>query len=94
MRWRVDYELRVLEEDIPAIDYAWRVKIKEAVEHKLTLAPEVYGRPLRGKMFGYSKLRVGDFRVIFQLKNKIVKVMMMGHRSDIYLRFAKYLKNL
>jgi mRNA interferase RelE/StbE len=41
---------------------------------------------LRGELAGFSKLRIGDYRVIYELiaENKILNIHFVGHRSEIY----------
>ncbi len=82
------YEL-VATQDIPAISKEWRGKIKDAIEHKLTTYPEVFGKPLRNSLKDYRKLRVGDYRVIFHIEAKTVKISVIGHRADVYSLASK-----
>lgn len=49
------------------------------------------GEPLRRELEGKRKLRVGRYRVVYQLETerKMVLVVAIGHRRDIYRRLAK-----
>lgn len=78
------YHQAVVQEDIPRIGEAWRLKIKSAIEEKLTTHPDVYGKPLRRSLKGYRKLRVGDYRVVFRISGAHVKVFAVAHRSVVY----------
>ncbi len=78
------YHEHVAREDIPSISTSWKKEIRRAIEKKLSNSPEVFGIPLRNTLKGYRKLRVGDYRVIFRIESKIVKIFAIGHRSDIY----------
>jgi len=42
--------------------------------------------PLTGPLTGLFKLRVGDYRVIYQAdrENKVLTVRLVGHRREIY----------
>lgn len=42
--------------------------------------------PLKGGFEGAYKLRIGDWRVIYNAdsKNKLIKIHLIGHRKDIY----------
>lgn len=42
--------------------------------------------PLRGNLSGFYKLRVGDYRIIYEvnLNDKVVTVHKIGHRKEIY----------
>lgn len=44
------------------------------------------GKPLKYKLKGKYSLRVGAYRIIYQVERKIVTVYVLeiGHRSDIY----------
>lgn len=84
MIFEVTYNPKVLSEDVASISKIWRLRIQQVIETKLAIAPEVYGKPLRKSLAGYRTLRVGDYRIIFILKKKLVKVVIIGHRSKIY----------
>ncbi len=81
----IAYHEQVAKQDISALSTVWKGKIRHAVETKLTAYPEIFGIPLRNTLKGYRKLRVGDYRVIFRIESKTVKIFAIGHRSDIYL---------
>lgn len=82
--YEIIYHEDVLAKDIPQIGASWRKEIRRAIETKLNISPEVFGIPLRNTLKGYRKLRVGDYRVIFCIESKVVKIFMIGHRSNIY----------
>jgi mRNA interferase RelE/StbE len=46
--------------------------------------------PLVGPFSGLFKLRVGDYRVIYQAnrEKKVLTILLVGHRSEIYNRPA------
>ena len=50
--------------------------------------PKHFGEPLRGGMSGLWRYRVGDFRIICEIQEHqlIVLVLTVGHRREIYLR--------
>lgn len=78
------YHEHVVAQDIPHIGTLWKKEIRHAIEAKLSNSPEVFGIPLRNTLKGYRKLRVGDYRVIFRIESKFVKIFAIGHRSSIY----------
>jgi mRNA-degrading endonuclease RelE of RelBE toxin-antitoxin system len=60
----------------------------DAVEEALALlarAPHA-GYPLRGRLSGLSSLRVGSYRIVYQLSDndKTVRVAAIRHRSGVY----------
>ena len=42
------------------------------------------GKPLRGEWKGIYSLRVGDYRVLYQIKGNEVFLLVVGHRKRIY----------
>lgn len=59
-------------------------RIKQAVEQKLIVRPEIFGKPLRQSPSGCRSLRVGDYRIILRITGKIVEIVLFGHRSTVY----------
>ena len=88
----IQYHEMVVREDITKLSQEWRRDIKSAIEKKLTTFPELYGKPLRRSLAGYRKLRVGDYRVIFRIEGKLVKIFFIGHRSFAYEKAQRRLK--
>ncbi len=41
-------------------------------------------KALSGDWDGYFRLRVGDFRVIFQITSEAIAIVRVRHRSDVY----------
>jgi mRNA interferase RelE/StbE len=89
LNFSILYHELVVEKDIPGLPSAWREKIKRTVESRLTTQPEVYGKPLRRSLKGYRKLRVGDYRVIFKIEGRTVKILVIQHRSVVYRMIQK-----
>ncbi len=58
--------------------------IKKAIEEKLSITPEIFGKPLQHSLKGYRRLRIGAYRAIFIIKGKIVVIIHIGHRSSVY----------
>jgi len=48
--------------------------------------PRLYGKPLKGRFKGYWRYRVGDYRIICDIKDKelIVLAIEIGTRDDVY----------
>ena len=44
------------------------------------------GKPLSANLSGFWSLRVGDYRVIYQIKNNelVILVIGIGHRKNVY----------
>jgi len=84
MSFTLRYHTRVVQEDIPALPKKERRRIQKAIEEKLTTRPEVFGKPLRRSLKGYRRLRVGEYRIIFRIEERAVKIFLIGHRSVVY----------
>jgi mRNA interferase RelE/StbE len=84
MKFKIDYHHLVVAVDIPNIPEVWRKKVRLAIETKLTTHPDLYGKPLRRSIAGYRKLRVGDYRIVFRIEGRTVKIMIIEHRSIVY----------
>ncbi|MBC8165094.1 MAG: type II toxin-antitoxin system RelE/ParE family toxin [Bryobacteraceae bacterium] len=41
-------------------------------------------RPLTGEGYGYSRLRVGEYRVILNAGSQEITILRIRHRSDVY----------
>lgn len=82
--FEVVYHPLVVSNDIPQLSSKWREKIKQTIEERLTTHPDLYGKPLRRSLKGYRKLRVGDYRVIFQIEKRTIKILIIQHRSVVY----------
>lgn len=96
--WTVRLHRLVLEEDLPDLDPSVQKRIVRAIEKKLTVNPRQYGEPLRGELFGYWKLRVDDYRVVYRMKENALEVFVIqvGIRRDfeVYEAVLKRLKKL
>lgn len=50
--------------------------------------PRHFGEPLKGGMAGLWRYRVGDFRIICELRDDVLVVLALavGHRREVYRR--------
>ena len=84
MSYEIFYVDKVVKNDIPKISGSYKDRIKQAIETKLTTEPDLYGKPLRRSLKGYFKLRVGDYRIVFRVEVKKVKIFAIAHRKVVY----------
>jgi mRNA interferase RelE/StbE len=91
MSYTILYHPKVKEEDIESLDKKQRKTIAKAIEARFSNEPERYGRPLRGSLKGYWKLRVGDIRVVFKIIRNEVHVLGIINRKLVYEEIAKRL---
>jgi mRNA interferase RelE/StbE len=84
--FRISYHKEAVKDDIPALPAAVKVRVKSAIETKLATYPDKFAVPLRRTLRGYWKLRVGDYRVVFEFDRSTIIVLAIGHRKNIYDR--------
>lgn len=84
MPYRIEYLASVVKDDIPALDAAARRQIRAAIESRLARNPIEVGKPLQYSLRGCRRLRVGDYRVIFQIEGTVVVIVKIGHRREVY----------
>jgi len=93
--YTVEIDEWVFSEDFKKIDGAGQKRIIKAVRKKLTEEPRAYGKPLAGQYKGFWKLKVGPYRVVYEiLESKLtVYVIKVGYRrdSEVYKELAKRL---
>jgi len=85
MAWRVIYHSRI-PKDLEAVPANVRRRIQGAIEERLMTKPEEYGERLRKDLAGAWKLRVGDYRIVFDLapRQQSVTVLLIAHRRHVY----------
>ncbi len=84
--YSIEYLDLVVDEDIPALPKRMRDLIRRAIEERLTVEPIGLGKPLRYSFVGHRRLRVGDYRIVYRVEQKLKQVIIVGikHRKDIY----------
>ena len=75
-------------QELSKIDTIWQRRIKKKLEI-LANDPAVLKhniKALKGKYRGLARLRIGNYRVIFQVKEEelIILIIRIAHRQDIY----------
>ena len=92
MAYQIVYHPLVMEEDLPAVNRNLQVRIVRAIEQRLSTEPTLYGEPLRHRLKGFWRLRVGDYRVIYHMVDEKVLIVTVGHRKEIYtMPFQRFL---
>lgn len=83
MSWKIIYHPDV-EEDMERVGSSAARRIMRAIDEKLTTSPLQFGAPLSGNLAEFRKLRIGDYRVVYQVVQKrvIVFVLAVGPRRD------------
>ena len=83
MSWIIIYH-RDVEDDLESISPTAAHRIMRAIDTKLTKPPVQFGAPLSGNLANFRKLRIGDYRVVYQaVEAKVtVYVLAVGPRRD------------
>jgi len=84
IKFKIVYDKKVISKDIPKLSKSDKERVKKAIEEKLTTLPEFFGKPLRNSLKGLRKLRVGNYRVIFLIKDDTIIIAYIDHRSIVY----------
>jgi len=94
MPFEAVYHPDVKKIDFPKIDARSKTMIKWAIEERLSTRPELFGRPLRGSLKGYWKLRVGIYRIVFKLSEDKILVLAIVDRKTVYPQSERRIKRL
>ncbi|MCP4751326.1 MAG: type II toxin-antitoxin system RelE/ParE family toxin [Proteobacteria bacterium] len=83
MNWKILYHPEV-EDDLESVGASGARRIMLAIDAKLTRDPLQFGRQLSGSLSNFRKLRVGDYRIVYQVRKEeiIVFVLAVGPRRD------------
>ena len=83
MIWTILYHPHV-EEDLESVGPSAARRIVKAINSKLTKAHLQFGSPLSGNLADFRKLRIGDYRVVYQVRENevIIYVLAVGPRRD------------
>ena len=87
MAWRVEFA-EDAERELQRLGKPAGGRITKYLRERLatTEDPRRFGQPLRGRLHGYWRFRVGDFRIVAQIVEDrlLVLVVRVGHRKDVY----------
>ncbi|MBI2870757.1 MAG: type II toxin-antitoxin system RelE/ParE family toxin [Candidatus Omnitrophica bacterium] len=84
---KYDVEIReVVWDDLEEVPLNLRARILRALERRLAVAPSNYGVRLSQSLAGLWKIRVGDYRVVYEIKGTHVTVWAIRNRRDVYPR--------
>ncbi len=83
MKWKIIYHKDV-DDDLKSVGPSAAKRIIKTINKKLTSEPEKFGAPLSHHLRDFRKLRIGDFRVVYQVFDQkvIVFVLAVGPRRD------------
>lgn len=83
MTWEIIYHKSV-DDDLKSVGPSAARRIINTIDKKLTTDPEKHGLPLSHNLKDFRKLRIGEFRVVYQVISQkvIVFVLAVGPRRD------------
>ncbi len=78
-----------VKKDLKGFPVSHPAAIKLAINGRLTQRPYDF-KALSGKKFhGLHRLRVADYRIVYCVEDKVVRILAIGHRSKIYKLLEK-----
>ena len=87
MAWTIEYDEGAVK-DLKRLDRQVQREILNYMEKRIgkTDDPRAFGKPLRHSKFGLWRYRLRDFRIICQLQEAklVILVVAVGHRSTVY----------
>lgn len=85
MAYSVKYEPEAVN-DLDQLTQTTRIRILKKIEWLKINFDQILPLPLTGNLSGFYKLRIGDYRVIYEFdkENCIIYVNRIGHRREIY----------
>lgn len=85
MSYSVNYEPEAID-DLEQLTQSMRVRIFNKIEWLKHNFDQISPLPLTGNLSGFYKLRIGDYRVIYEFdkKDQIIYINRIGHRREIY----------
>lgn len=85
MTWHIDFTDRS-RKALKRLDKIVQQRIVNYLDTRVAPNPRQYGDPLTGDKKGLWRYRVGDYRIIAELSEGklLVLVVQLGHRKDVY----------
>jgi mRNA interferase RelE/StbE len=77
MNWTIIYH-RDAEDDLESVNPSAARRIMRAIDDKLSQAPMQFGAALSGNLANFRKLRIGDYRVVYQVIDVTVTVYVLA----------------
>ena len=82
--YKIVFDKKVIK-DLKKIDKTWQKKIIQTIETTLTTQP-YSGKKLVGNLSDYFRIRVGNYRIIYEIFDEVVtvEIIKIKHRKNIY----------
>ncbi len=88
MAWAINYT-QTAQSQLEKLPWTIASRIMDYMDNRVAAAPNSprdLGRPMRGAWAGHWRYRVGDYRLICELRDGelVVLVLKVGHRREVY----------
>ncbi len=86
MSWTVKIDEKA-SKVLKSLDKPQKQRVEAFIDGLFTTGnPRANGKALQGQLSGYWRYRVGDYRIICQIKDSelVILVIEIGHRKNIY----------
>ena len=85
MSWVYRFDERALKE-LKKLGHQAQRDIVAYLDERIATDPRRFGKGLKADLAGLWRYRVGDYRILCQIKDRelLVLVVAVGHRKDIY----------
>lgn len=83
MSWSVRFHHDV-EQDLRQLGYAEARRVLKVIRERIAEGePDKIGKPLRGALAGYRRIRTGDVRIVYRINGtEIILILCVGARRD------------
>jgi len=88
LAWMISFDSDV-ERDLKKLDKNTQKKVIDYLKKRIAKSenPRKHGKPLKGKLSGIWRYRLGDYRILCKIREQeaLILVLRIGHRKNIYL---------
>ena len=89
MAWKIEFDPGALGE-LKKIDHQQQRRIVRFLKERVATLenPRSIGEPLSGPFRELWKYRVGDYRIICDIQDQVIRILVLriGHRREVYRR--------
>jgi mRNA interferase RelE/StbE len=85
LSWEIKFNPKA-EKEFNRLDRVVQVRVMRYLNERAVLNPKGYGDPLTGNFKGLWRYRVGDYRIIVDIRENllVIAVVRVAKRSDVY----------
>ena len=87
MVWKVEF-VQEAEKELKVLDKQYAKRILKYLSERIATSedPRRFGTALKSNLSGFWKYRVGEYRIICDIQDKVLTVLVLrvGHRRKVY----------